>query len=111
MTRVDSLMLRVLNQILRMRFRQEALAITLTGVKCSPDMRQARVGFSVIDDNVASARKFFRQNQKKIFELLLSEVVFKKYPRLVFFYDDSLRSAANVDRILNEVLPQEKKDE
>lgn len=103
MERVDALLWQTLSELLRSRFRAEAVAITLTGVKCSPDMRHAYIGYSVFDNNREVARDFFRANAGHIGKLLTGLVILKRHPKLHFQYDDSLRNMAAVDKILKEM--------
>ena len=73
--------------------------ITVTGVKTSPDLRQAQVFVSVLGDQKARDRVLdaFR-NQRALLQDKLNDAVKLKYtPVLNFKYDET---AAQADRIL-----------
>jgi ribosome-binding factor A len=103
MVRVDKLIYQSLADLLRARFHTETIAITLTGVKTSPDLYNAHVTYSVIGDDKASAVSFFRKNGKAIGREFAKLVKLKRHPRLHFVYDDSIKKMADVDRILTEL--------
>ena len=103
MTRVNKLLHQVLAQLLRARWGHETVAITLTGVDCAPDLYDAKILYSVLTDDKASAVSFFRKNKGAVSKALAKEVTLKRMPRLHFVYDPTLKNAANVERILNEM--------
>ena len=103
MDKVNELLRTALADLLRARFGAAAVAITITRVECSPDLRNARVGYSVMTDDLNSARKFWKENGWKISKLLAVEVVLKRHPKLSFVHDDSLRNLAAVEKILGDL--------
>jgi len=102
-TRLNQLLLTSLGDIVRLRFGKEGATITLTGVDCSPDLKNAKVYYSSLDDNPATGRKFWKQNGYKIAKLMAADVILKRHPKLDFIYDDSLRNMAHVDQMLTEM--------
>jgi ribosome-binding factor A len=104
MTRVDKLLYQSLAEILRVRYPKETLAITLTGVKCSPDLFNAHVSYSVMNDDKKSAVDFFRKNAREIGRAMAKDVALKRHPKLHFIYDESIKNMASVDRLLHEMM-------
>ena len=103
MTRIDKLLYQSLADLLRARWGRETVAVTLTGVKCSPDLFNAHVSYSVIGDDKKSAVDFFRKNGGAVAKALAKEVTLKRHPKLHFVYDESLKNMAGIDRVLQEM--------
>ena len=103
MVRVDKLIYQSLADLLRAHYGRETVAITLTGVKCSPDLYNAHVSYSVIGDDKAAAVSFFRKHGKNIGRGFAKAVTLKRHPKLHFIYDDSIKKMADVDRILTQL--------
>jgi len=83
--------------------------VTLTHVTVSPDLRHARVFFSVLGDEskrreslagLRSAAGFIRREIAHRLRLRVA-------PEIVFEFDASLEEADRVARLLKEVLPEE----
>jgi ribosome-binding factor A len=78
--------------------------ITVTGVETSPDLRHARVYFSVLgneaerEDTLAGLRSSRGFLQAK----LGSELRMKRTPTLEFLYDDTVDRAARVTRLMED---------
>ena len=113
MVRIDKLLRQTISDLLRSRWGQEAVAITITGVETSPDLYDAKVFYSILTDDKALGVRFFRKNNGIISKAFAKEVVLKRTPKLHFIYDPTLKNAAAVERLLNEVevsmLPAAKK--
>lgn len=83
--------------------------ITVTGVKVSPDLRQARVYYSMIGteeertrtaEGLAAARSFFRRE-------VTSRVQLRVSPDIHFTFDGSLEEGDKIERLLKEVKTKE----
>jgi len=83
--------------------------ITVTGVKVSPDLRVARVYYSVLGTpeqraetqrGLEAARGFLRREITAALELRLS-------PELYFTFDESVSEGDKIDRLLREVKARE----
>ena len=79
--------------------------ITITRVKLSPDLQQARVYYTLIGDDKAKresgraldrATPFLRRQVGQRLRL-------KRVPELTFFYDESIEQGDRVERILQEL--------
>jgi ribosome-binding factor A len=77
--------------------------ITVTGVKCGKDLRDATVGISVFGDDALkeTAIQHLRHNARKFQALVNKEVRLKFTPRLLFQLDRSLEKGDEVLAILN----------
>jgi ribosome-binding factor A len=79
--------------------------LTITSVKVSPDLQQARVYYTTIGDDKAkreSARALDRATpflRRQVGQRLR----LKRVPELTFFYDESIEKGDRVERILQEL--------
>ena len=79
--------------------------LTITSVKVSPDLQQARVYYTLMGDSNArreSARALDRATpflRRQVGQRLR----LKRVPELSFFYDDSIEKGDRVERILQEL--------
>ncbi len=108
--RVNELMKREVSELLHTRFRGEAVLITILDVSTSPDLRNARVYYSVLgkEDAVSAARRFFRTRSGEIRSHVAKKVILKYFPILEFVYDPSIQRGMEVTRILDELeIPEE----
>lgn len=103
--RVNELILRELSHILRTRFRDQTVAITLTEVNVSPDLRSGRVYYSVIGDERAKikARSFFTKEYRTLRQLVAQQVILKYFPKINFIEDDSIARGNRVLDLLGEL--------
>jgi ribosome-binding factor A len=112
--RVNTLIKRELNTILRARFRAEAVYISVTRVAIAPDLRQARVFFSVFGGPAQERQALhFLNKHKAILKGALGQHVTLKYmPDLVFAPDiDPCREDRvlhTLDQLAAEPLQQDK---
>jgi len=80
--------------------------VTITGVDVSPDLRQARVYFTILDndeagiketlDGLNSAAPYFRHQMAQSLSL-------RHIPELTFQYDTTLENALRIDRLLDSI--------
>ena len=102
--RVNELVKRELNSILRENYPKEALYITITKVKIAPDLRQGWVYYSVfLEDERFVAENFFKQYAKHLEIQLKKYVVLKYFPSLSFLYDDSVKKGSELLNRLDEI--------
>ena len=81
--------------------------VTVTGVETSPDLRNARVYFSVLGDEEARADALAGLRHSKGFlqAIINSELRMKRTPTLDFVYDTTGERAARLSRLIDEVAP------
>jgi ribosome-binding factor A len=77
--------------------------VTITGVKTSPDLRYARVYFSVLGDEHARSRSVagLRSAQGFLQRRVAAELTLKHSPTLSFEYDGSVDHGMRISEILD----------
>ncbi len=80
--------------------------VTVTGVETSPDLRNARVYFSVLGDEPArdDALAGLRHSRGFLQAQINSELHLKRTPHLEFVYDTTSERAARLARLIDEVV-------
>jgi ribosome-binding factor A len=103
--RVNELVMRELSAVLHTRFRDRTVAITLTEVSVTEDLRTARVYYSVLGDEEArrEAGKFLAQIKGELRTLLGKNVILKYTPALEFVFDESQARGSRTLAILDEL--------
>ena len=104
--RVGDLILKELAELLLRKVKDPRLAdITLTDVKVSPDLRHARVFYSLLGDDerkaeavvgLQSATGFVKRELSKRLHL-------RRIPDIEFCLDSSLEYGSHIDRLLTEL--------
>lgn len=87
--------------------------VTFTEVQIAPDMRHAKVFYSVINPTMDTARVTEELNKKvKAFKKYLApELPLKNMPDLHFYYDGSLDYMEKISTIMNKIEIPESEDE
>jgi ribosome-binding factor A len=103
--RVNELIQRELNDILRQRYQSEALAITVTEVRVSPDLREGRVFVSILGDPEEVGRRFrwLRRHAPAIRGEVGRRIVLKFLPRFEYKLDKSASQTARLMELLDQV--------
>ena len=103
--RVNELVMREISQALHTHYRERAIGITITEVDVSPDLRAARIYYSVLGDDAAvtEAERFFSKEHKNLRQYLSQVVVLKYLPKLRFIHDESYARGARVLDLLEEI--------
>src|SRR3954449_11522321 len=83
--------------------------VTVTGVETSPDLRNARVYFSVLGDEAArdDALAGLRHSKGFLQSRVNSELRMKRTPTLDFVYDSTSERAERLTRLIDEVAPDD----
>jgi ribosome-binding factor A len=86
--------------------------VTVTGVETSPDLRNARVYFSVLGDDAArdDALAGLRHSRGFLQALINTELHMKRTPHLEFIYDTTSERAARLSRLIDESIAEAKED-
>jgi len=89
--RINELIQRELSDLLHTRFRERAVGITITEVDVTPDLRAARVYFSVLGDAMAKhdAEQLLDEIKNELRTRVFKAVTLKYTPALSFHFDDS----------------------
>lgn len=103
--RVNELVQREISDILRKRHQAEAVAITITEVRVSPDLRDARVFVSIVgDDEFAEKKmKWLRAKASEIREEVGRRIVLKYLPKFEYLLDKSAVRGARILQVLDEI--------
>ena len=83
--------------------------VTITAVAMSPDLRRARVYFSVLGDQAQRERSLagLRSAARFIRGEVTHRLGLRVAPEIVFEFDPSIEEAVRVARLLKEALPPE----
>ena len=112
--RVNELVQREISAILRKRYQTESVAITITEVRVSPDLRDARVFVSVVGSEEAAEEKlkWLRARAGDIREEVGRRIVLKYLPKFEYILDKSTVRGARILQVLDEIEhPREKEAE
>lgn len=107
--RVNELLKREISTILHTDYREHATGITIIDVDTAPDLRQARVYFSVLGDTSVArdADAFFTRNHKAIRQKVSKVIVLKYLPHLRFIRDEAMERGNRLVELLDEVSEEE----
>jgi len=111
--RVGELIQQVLSEILTRSIRDPRLKMTtITGVKMSKDLRNAKVYFAVSGGpkKVDGALLGFNSAMGYIKRVLAAELDLRYMPELKFFYDNSFDYGAHIDALLKSLDTEDGKD-
>ena len=102
-----------LGQLILMRVKDPRLGfVTVTHVDVSPDMKSARVFYSVLGDKkVKNDSQIALERSAGFLQKEIGTSLKLRFtPRLQFFYDDSLDRGLEIDRVLRDIKGQEQKN-
>ncbi|MGH7943586.1 MAG: 30S ribosome-binding factor RbfA [Opitutaceae bacterium] len=103
--RVNELVQREISDILRKRYQSEAVAVTITEVRVSPDLRDARVFVSIIGDaeRAAGKLKWLRSKAPEIREEVSRRIVLKYLPKFEYVLDESAIRGSRILQVLDQI--------
>ncbi len=104
--RVASVVKQEIGTILQKNFTvAESGLITVTEVRMSPDLKNAKVYVSILGDSAAKQKGVaFLEEQKSFIRGELGHHVRLKFtPSIAFYLDESLDRAMNIENILNRI--------
>jgi ribosome-binding factor A len=103
--RINELILRELSDQLHTRFRDRAVGITFTEVDIMPDLRAARVYYSVLGNALerTEADALLNEIKMELRDRVFKRVILKYTPVLSFHYDDSQVRGNRTLAILDEL--------
>ena len=108
--RINSLLKRVIAEAMFSVMQGDSVQpglITVTGVSCGKDLRDATVRVSVFGDDALkeTAMQHLRHNAKRFQQIINREVKMKFTPRLTFQLDLSLKKGDEVLAIIDKLPP------
>lgn len=79
--------------------------VTLTRVRVTPDLQQARVFYTVLGDEKsrAASAKALERAAPFLRRKVGSRLRLKRTPEIIFVYDDSIAGQDRIEQILNEL--------
>ena len=103
--RVNELIQRELSDILRKRYQTEAVAVTISGVRTAPDLRDCRVHVAVVGDADFAEQKlrWLRKTEKDIRHELARRIVLKYTPKFTFELDTATARGNRILGLLDEL--------
>lgn len=107
--RVNELVQRELSAILHQHYQSETVAVTITEVRVSPDLRDARVFVSVLgDDDTATAKlRWLRSRANDIRQELARRIVLKFLPKFEYVLDRTALRSSRITQVLDNLKPAE----
>lgn len=84
--------------------------ITITSVDLSPDLKLAKIFFTVLGDEKEreKSEKTLIRATKFIQQKMASRIRLKYTPQIVFKYDNTLQQALRIEKILSEIEDEKK---
>lgn len=103
--RVNELVQRELSDILHRRYQSEAVAVTVSEVRISPDLRDGRVFVAVVGDEATAEAKlrWLRSKAAEIRAELGRRIVLKYLPKLEYVLDTSSARGARILQVLDAI--------
>jgi ribosome-binding factor A len=104
--RVGGLIQKVLSNLLKKSIKDPRLKMTtITGVKVSRDLKQARIYFTTSGDSQkkGAAINGFNSAHGFIKRTLAHELDLKYMPDIKFFYDESLEYGTHIDELIESI--------
>jgi len=103
--RINELLLHELSDLLHTRYRERAVSITFTEVDVTPDLRAARVYYTVLGDPRIRrlADELLDEIKGELRKRVFKRVTLKYTPALSFHFDDSLVRGNRTLAILDEL--------
>lgn len=75
--------------------------ITITYVDCSPDLKQAKVGFSVLPDNLSgTALQALKKASGRLVELARPRARLRRWPHLIWEFDATEKEALKIEKLI-----------
>lgn len=104
MTQVNALLKSELAKLVSREIPMENGLITITYVKCSPNLCEATVGISVLPENVSgTALKLLRQHSSGFCQILKKRLSLKYIPRFNWKIDPTEKHVDEINKLLNEI--------
>jgi ribosome-binding factor A len=103
--RINELMQRELSDILRKKYQAETVAMTITEVRTSPDLRDARVFVSVVgSDELAEEKiRWIRNQASDIRQEISRRIVLKYLPKFEYKLDRNAGKSVSLLKLMDEL--------
>ncbi len=99
--RINDLLLEELAQAVNREVTVENALITITYVECSPDLKQAKIGFSVLPDNLTgTALRKLTAATSQLVGILRRRTRMRKLPHLIWEFDATEKEASKIEKLI-----------
>jgi ribosome-binding factor A len=107
--RINELVQREISGILRQRYQAEAVTVTITEIRVSPDLRDARVFVSIVGDPefVTEKLRWLRRQAAAIREEVSRRIVLKFLPKFEYVLDETCERGTRIQKLLDQLPPPE----
>jgi ribosome-binding factor A len=103
--RVNELMQREISAFLHSRYSSESVAITITGVEITGDLREAKIFYSVLGaaPEAKRAGKWLVSHRDEIRGAVARNVIIRHVPLLAFVHDDHAPRTLRIEKLLSDI--------
>lgn len=85
--------------------------LTITEVDVTPDLRAARIYFTLLDANkVPETQRALTKGTGFLRQRLAEKVALRYVPKLIFKFDDNLERAEHLSSLLSDIKPKDETD-
>lgn len=100
---INELLMSELANLIAQHINLEHGLITIVYVDCSPDLRQAKIGISVLPENfTGTALKELNQHSRAFSQAIIKKTRLRQVPKLHWTADFTEAKAAEIEKILRE---------
>lgn len=106
MDRINELMKRTISEILQREISDPRLEfVTITAVRVTADLQQARVSFSFLGpaSDMAAVKKSLQNARGYIRRLIGQQIELRRIPEIEFVYDESIEQGARIEQALEDI--------
>ncbi len=99
--RINELILEELAKAVNREIMIEDALVTITYVECSPDLKQAKIGFSVLPDKLAgTTMKKLVSSTSQLVGIIRSRIKIRRLPRFIWEFDSTEREASKIEDLI-----------
>ena len=100
--RVNEILLGELAQAVNKELGLPGALITVSYVECDTDLRTARVGVSVLPDNLAGTTlRLLKSSTPRLVSIIKSKIKLRKIPKLIWEFDSTEREAEKIEKLID----------
>jgi ribosome-binding factor A len=110
--RIDEELKKEISQIITYELKNPNITgmISVTKAKITPDLKYAQVYVSILNSkNVKETLAGLKKSSGFIRTIIAKRINLRITPEIIFVLDDSMEYGERIDKILKEILPEEKR--
>jgi len=101
---INELLRSELANIITQEIKLDNGLITVCYVDCSPDLKNAKIGISVLPDNqYGTALKKLKQHSSQFCKILKKKLNLRNIPKFNWIIDDTEKNAAEIEEVLKQI--------